>query len=174
MKRQSHTTYAATITVDQRPVLITGGAGFIGTNLAHRLLSLGQPVLIYDNLSCNGSETNLQWLKAQHGNLLQCEIEDVRNREAITRAIHSASRAFHLAAQVAFKTSIKDPMIDFEVNCGGTLNVLEAIRHAGRKIPFVFASSTKVYGSLNDLELTSDHLRYKPREQNFKSFGISE
>src|SRR5262245_65582586 len=102
MKRQSHTTYAATITVDQRPVLITGGAGFIGTNLAHRLLSLGQPVLIYDNLSCNGSETNLQWLKAQHGNLLQCEIEDVRKREAIPRAMKSAYLSSQLWVSVTF------------------------------------------------------------------------
>jgi len=174
MKRQSHTAEIATLTVDPRPVLITGGAGFIGTNLAHRLLSLGQRVIIYDNLSRNGAESNLQWLKSQHGNLLEFEIADVRNREAITRSVCSASKTFHFAAQVAFKASMKDPISDFEVNCYGTLNILEAIRHSGRKIPLVFASSNKVYGPLNDVELTSDRLRYKPREQNFKSFGINE
>src|SRR5436853_4083548 len=88
----------------QRLVLITGGAGFIGTNLAHRLLSAGQPVMIYDNLSRAGVENNLAWLRQTHGEKLRVEIADVRDAPAIESAVQSAEAVFHLAAQVAVTT----------------------------------------------------------------------
>src|SRR5437763_8355363 len=85
----------------ERPVLITGGAGFIGTNLAHRLLSDGKPVLVYDDLSRPGVEQNLGWLQETHGDLVQFEIADTRNRETLGKAVKRASQVYHFAAQVA-------------------------------------------------------------------------
>src|SRR5687767_14092907 len=88
-----------------RPVLITGGAGFIGTNLADRLLSTGCPVIIYDNVSRAGVDRNLEWLIAIHGDLVDVEIADVRERRLLTKAVRSSSWVFHFAAQVAVTTS---------------------------------------------------------------------
>jgi CDP-paratose 2-epimerase len=174
MRRRTSSARPPLLEVSDRPVLITGGAGFIGTNVAHRLLSNGQSVLIYDNLSRNGVEDNLRWLKAQHGDLLQVEAADTRDQKAIVRTVRRASRIFHFAAQVAVTTSIDNPITDFEINGRGTLNLLEAIRLADRKIPLVFTSTNKVYGALDDIQLTIDRSRYKPRDQNFRTFGISE
>ncbi|HEY9510183.1 MAG TPA: GDP-mannose 4,6-dehydratase, partial [Verrucomicrobiae bacterium] len=102
-----------------RATLITGGAGFIGTNVAHRLLSAKQPVLLYDNLSRPGVEQNLKWLRDTHGDLVQFEHGDVRNRETLRRAVARASQIFHFAAQVAVTTSLDDPIDDFETNARG-------------------------------------------------------
>src|SRR3954447_10293605 len=79
------------------PVLITGGAGFIGTNLAHRFLSRKQPVLLYDNLSRPGVEENLAWLRKKHGDLLQIEVADVRDARRLASAVKRASKIFHFA-----------------------------------------------------------------------------
>src|SRR5205085_10735567 len=111
-----------------KPVLITGGAGFVGTNLAHRLLADGQRVLLFDNLSRAGVEENLRWLKQTHGERVQLVTGDVRNFPAVLDAVSRASHVFHFAAQVAVTTSLIDPIQDFDVNARGTLNVLEAIR----------------------------------------------
>jgi CDP-paratose 2-epimerase len=108
--------------------LITGGAGFIGSNLANRLARQGKPVRIYDDLSRSGSERNLEWLREEHGELIQVQVADVRNREGLRTAVREADRVFHFAAQVAVTTSLNDPVQDFEVNVGGTLNLLEEIR----------------------------------------------
>ncbi|HEU4752443.1 MAG TPA: GDP-mannose 4,6-dehydratase, partial [Armatimonadota bacterium] len=97
----------------ERPVLITGGAGFIGTNLAHTLLRGGQRVLVYDNLSRPGVERNLQWLRETHGDRLQVEVADVRDPYALREAVEQASQVFHFAAQVAVTTSLTDPVTDF-------------------------------------------------------------
>src|SRR4051794_37147772 len=109
-------------------VVITGGAGFIGTNLANRLLSTGQKVLIFDNLSRRGSEENLSWLVARHGSLVEFEQGDVRDFSSVQRVVRRASTIFHFAAQVAVTASLVNPQYDFEVNAGGTLQLLEAIR----------------------------------------------
>jgi CDP-paratose 2-epimerase len=156
-----------------RYVLITGGAGFIGTNLADRLLSAGRPVLIYDDLSRAGVERNLTWLRAQHGDLLRVETADVRDRPSLRKAVRGAERVFHFAAQVAVTTSLTDPVLDFEVNVGGTLNLLEEIRGLESPPPLLFTSTNKVYGSLADLGLEKNGTRYQPLDVSLRT-GISE
>src|SRR3954469_21355104 len=84
----------------KKPVLITGGAGFIGTNVAHRFLSAGQPVLLYDNLSRPGVKKNLEWLRSEHGSLVELIFADVRDADTLRRVARDVSRVFHFAAQV--------------------------------------------------------------------------
>ena len=157
----------------QRHVLITGGAGFIGTNLANRLLSSGKSVLVYDDLSRPGVERNLAWLREEHGERLRVEIADIRNRQTLKTAVRGAERVFHFAAQVAVTTSLVDPLLDFEVNVGGTLNLLEEIRALESPPPLLFTSTNKVYGSLADLALEKNCTRYQPLEAGLRS-GVSE
>ncbi|MBW4051636.1 MAG: NAD-dependent epimerase/dehydratase family protein [Proteobacteria bacterium] len=154
--------------------LITGGAGFIGTNLADRLLSQGAPVLLFDDLSRAGVERNLAWLRTRHRGRLQVQIADVRDFQAVRRAVERADRIFHLAAQVAVATSLTDPVRDFEINVRGTLNVLEAARTRARPPPILLTSTNKVYGALPDVELERRGRRYVPAEARLASLGIDE
>ncbi|HEY9892204.1 MAG TPA: GDP-mannose 4,6-dehydratase [Candidatus Sericytochromatia bacterium] len=155
----------------QQPVLITGGAGFIGTNLAQRLLSLGQPVRVLDNLCRPGVEQNLRWLKSQYGDLLQIEIADIRDRFSLRQALKDTSFVFHFAAQVAVTTSVNNPINDFEINALGTINLLEEIRRLTIPLPLIFTSTNKVYGTLPDIQLQLNCTRYQP--QKIKT-GINE
>lgn len=157
-----------------RPVLITGGAGFIGTNLAHRLLQAGRPVLIFDNLSRAGVERNLRWLRERHGSRLQVTIADVRNQLALQRSVQQAACVFHFAAQVAVTTSLTEPIQDFEVNARGTLNLLEAIRVQQNPPPLLFTSTNKVYGGLDDIPLRQGIKRYEPEGSTTRMYGIGE
>jgi CDP-paratose 2-epimerase len=157
-----------------KPVLITGGAGFIGTNLAHRFLSNGQPVIIYDNLSREGVETNLRWLTSTHGSKVHVEIADVRDLAALGHILPAASAVFHLAAQTAVTTSVIDPERDFDVNARGTLNVLEVMRACRTPPALVFTSTNKVYGELADIELHQVGERYSPVDPAVQRDGISE
>jgi len=154
-------------------VLITGGAGFIGSNLANHLLSSGRNVLIFDNLSRAGSEVNLEWLREEHGDRLQVEVADVRDRQALRAAVRSAEQVFHFAAQVAVTTSLVDPLHDFEVNVGGTVNLLEEIRRLDNPPPLLFTSTNKVYGGLSDLALEGNCTRYQPLDAGLRT-GINE
>ena len=158
----------------ERPILITGGSGFIGTNLAHRLLSAGQPVLLFDNLARPGVEQNLRWLHGIHGKMVRIIVADVRDWEAVRRAVEQASQVFHFAAQVAVTTSLADPVEDFETNARGTLNVLEAIRSQSSPPPLVFTSTNKVYGALDDLGLRRRNLRYEPIDPSLRQTGVGE
>jgi CDP-paratose 2-epimerase len=158
----------------KRPILITGGAGFVGTNLAHKLLSAGQPVLLFDNLSRPGVEQNLQWLRDTHGDLMQVEVADVRDAGALSKVVTRASQVFHFAAQVAVTTSLKGPAHDFEVNARGTLNLLEAVRAQNDPPPLVFTSTNKVYGALEDVRMIKSGNRYEPKEAAVRERGISE
>src|SRR3954469_5737551 len=106
------------------PVLITGGSGFIGTNLAHRLLSEGETVYILDNLSRPNVARNLAWLMRAHGDRCFVEVADIRDRGALKRVIRSVDQVFHLAAQVAVTSSVENPEFDFQTNLVGTLNLL--------------------------------------------------
>jgi CDP-paratose 2-epimerase len=160
--------------VSQRPVLITGGAGFIGTNLAHRLLSAGCPVLLFDNLSRPGVEKNLEWLVQNHGALLQVEVADILDMDALKSAVGRASQVFHFASQVAVTTSLLEPIHDFEVNARGTINLLEALRLLEQPPPLVFTSTNKVYGTLDDVKLVKDGSRYQPEDSGLKLNGMSE
>jgi CDP-paratose 2-epimerase len=157
----------------QGHVLITGGAGFIGTNLAARLLNSGRSVLIYDDLSRPGSERNVAWLREQHGDRLHVEVADVRNRDSLRTAVRNAEQVFHFAAQVAVTTSLTDPRHDFEVNVGGTLNVLEEIRRRDNPPPLLFTSTNKVYGALADLPMERNGTRYQPLDAGLRT-GVSE
>jgi CDP-paratose 2-epimerase len=154
-------------------ILITGGAGFIGTNLANRLLTAGHNVLIYDDLSRPGVERNVAWLRAEHGERLLVEIADIRNPQSVRAAVRSAEQVFHFAAQVAVTTSLTDPRHDFEVNIGGTLNLLEAIRARENPPPLLFTSTNKVYGGLYDLALEKSGTRYQPLDAALRT-GVSE
>lgn len=130
-------------------ILITGGAGFIGCNLAERLLKDGAQVTILDNLFRRGSEHNLTWLKGRHRNSRLSYLHgDVRNIEIVRRAVAKADVVYHLAAQVAVTTSVEEPREDFEINALGTFNVLEAARSSSRRPIVVYTSTNKVYGSL--------------------------
>ena len=154
--------------------LITGGAGFIGTNLADRLLSQGAPVLVLDDLSRGGVERNLAWLRARHPGRLQVEIADIRDAAAVRGVVDRADRIFHLAAQVAVTTSLRDPLRDFEINVRGTLNVLEAARARQRPPPLLFTSTNKVYGALPDVRLERRERRYLPADPRLAARGIDE
>lgn len=140
--------------------LITGGAGFIGTNLADRLLAQGHRVVIFDNLSRNGVERNLRWLRARYPKTLRIEIGDVRDAAELADATRGVTSVFHFAAQVAVTTSLSDPMQDFEVNGRGTLNLLEALRRRDQPVSLLFTSTNKVYGQLADVGLDQQSQRY--------------
>ncbi len=134
--------------------LITGGAGFIGSNYAARCLTRGEKVVIFDNFSRRGAELNIEWLSDRF-NRRSFELikEDVRDAAAIKNAANGADRILHLAGQVAVTTSVTDPRTDFEINAGGTFNTLEAARLSGRNPVFIYASTNKVYGSMDDVEV---------------------
>jgi CDP-paratose 2-epimerase len=154
-------------------VLVAGGAGFVGANLADRLLAAGTRVRILDNLSRPGVEKNLDWLVSRHGGRVEPLLSDVRDVAAVSRAVKGVSAVFGCAAQVAVTTSLVDPVHDFEVNARGTLNLLEAAR-AQPTPPFVlFTSTNKVYGALEDVELVDLGRRYAPKALAYQA-GVSE
>jgi CDP-paratose 2-epimerase len=157
-----------------RPVLITGGSGFIGCNLADSFLAEGTEVIVLDNLSRPGVRQNLNWLIDRHGALVHPHLADVRNPAEIGAAIAEARAVYHFAAQTAVTTSLVDPVEDFEVNARGTLNVLEAVRRTGRPMPVIFSSTNKVYGGLEDIALTEGAERYAPADAAIAGRGVSE
>jgi CDP-paratose 2-epimerase len=154
--------------------LVTGGAGFIGTNLAERLLSHGERVRIVDNLARPGVAANLAWLQGRHGDRLEVMIGDLCEPGVAAAAAQGVDSIFHLAAQVAVTTSLEDPAHDFDVNLGGTINLLEAARVGGRSPALVFTSTNKVYGGLEDVELRDSGRRYEPVSPSLRRSGVSE
>jgi len=144
-------------------VVIFGGAGFIGSNWASRLLKTTEArVHIFDNLSRRGVLHNVTWLRRVAGDSDQLKITvgDVRDATLVHRAVQPATEVYNFAAQVAVTTSIDDPREDFEINVGGTLNILEAARKSGRKPFLLFTSTNKVYGHLMSQRLTALPKRY--------------
>ncbi len=133
-----------------RRIVITGGAGFLGVNAAVHMIEVGWHVTLLDNLSRPGTERNLKWLITQHPTHTTFIKEDVRNASALSEHVKSQDAILHLAGQVAVTTSLMDPVTDFDVNAGGTLNLLEATRKHNPDAPFVFASTNKVYGKLEN------------------------
>jgi CDP-paratose 2-epimerase len=141
--------------------LITGGAGFIGSNFVSRLLRRGEQVTIFDNLSRAGSRLNLEWLRETYGdNSFRLIKGDVRNVEEIQKAARDADVIVHLAAQVAVTTSVTQPREDFEINAQGTFNILEAARASGHNPAIIYASTNKVYGGMEDVRVEEDATRY--------------
>lgn len=164
----------ASIRSARRSVLITGGAGFIGCNLAQRLANQGTPVLVFDNLSRPGVERNLELLRAQYPGRVEVMVGDVRNAQQVRAAVRRASAVYHFAAQVAVTTSLVDPRHDFEVNAQGTLNVLEALRELPKPPPLLYTSTNKVYGAVEDIRLREAESRYEPAVSRVAARGISE
>jgi CDP-paratose 2-epimerase len=159
---------------DNRPVLITGGCGFVGCNLADRLAERGESVLVLDNLARAGVRENAQWLKSRHGDRVAVTIADIRDPIPVIDAVREARAVLHLAAQVAVTDSVSDPASDFEINARGTLNVLEAVRLHNRPAPVIFASTNKVYGRLSDdSAITLTGQRYMPTRDD-RAGGVSE
>src|ERR1700682_3293541 len=132
-----------------RRILITGGAGFLGVNAAVHLIADGWHVTVLDNLSRPGTERNLKWLITEHPTQTTFIKEDVRTATALADHVKNQDAILHLAGQVAVTTSLLDPFTDFDVNARGTLNLLEAARLHNPEIPFLFASTNKVYGKLD-------------------------
>ncbi len=141
-------------------VLITGGAGFIGCNLADRLLTQGQLVTIFDNLSRPGTPQNVAWLRECHQERVRLVEMDIRDAQAVTRVCQGVDVIYHLAAQTAVTMSVENPRTDFAINALGTLNVLEAARACGSNPIVIFASTNKVYGQLDNLPVKRFATRY--------------
>lgn len=140
---------------------ITGGAGFIGSNYVSRLLERGEKVIIYDNLSRVGASRNMAWLQGKYGEkAFQLIVGDIRDESLLTNSCRTADIIVHLAAQVAVTTSVTSPREDFETNALGTFNVLEAARLNERNPVFIYASTNKVYGGMEDVKVVEDATRW--------------
>jgi CDP-paratose 2-epimerase len=160
--------------MNDAPILVTGGAGFIGSNLADALAADGQAVLLYDALSRPGVERNAAWLQERHGDRVTLIKADIREDAELRRAVAEAQAVFHFAAQVAVTTSLNDPRDDFEINLLGTFNLLEAVRAKRDATPVIFASTNKVYGDLLDLDFALGAGGYAPTEPRIRDHGIGE
>src|SRR3954452_8579022 len=157
-----------------RAILITGGCGFIGCNLANALAERGRSVIVFDSLEREGSRENALWLKSRHGERVEIKQGDVRDMDATRSQVKRAAAVMHLAGQVAVTTSLDHPIDDFEINARGTLNVLEAVREESHETPVVFASTNKVYGRvLGEDEVRREDRRYVPVQDQHRH-GISE
>ena len=140
--------------------LITGGCGFLGSNIAAQILKNGDDLVIFDSLYRIGSEQNLVWLKQQgsfnyiHG--------DIRNQNDVEKVIreNQPDVIYHLAGQVAMTTSIENPRMDHEVNVSGSFNVLEAVRKFSPETAVIYSSTNKVYGDLEQFSYTETEIRY--------------
>jgi CDP-paratose 2-epimerase len=155
-------------------IAVLGGAGFIGSNLAHSYLAEGREVIVIDNLSRPGVARNLDWLRRAAAGRLTFVRADIAEGNELADALGAATAVFHFAAQTAVTTSLDAPIPDFRTNALGTLNVLETIRRSGRRIPLIYSSTNKVYGGLDDLELVAGSDRYEPSARTVRDFGISE
>jgi CDP-paratose 2-epimerase len=144
--------------------LITGGAGFIGSNLARRLIGEGHRVTVYDNLSRPGADKNAGWLRAECGDGWTLLRADIRDFEALRQAAAGVDVIYHLASQVAVTTSVQDPRLDFEVNALGTFNVLEAARLSDQRPIVLYASTNKVYGGMEDVVVVEGEKSYAYRD----------
>lgn len=158
--------------MENKQILITGGAGFIGSNLAHRLLGEGHKITIFDNLSRSGGDNNITWLKETHGEksvrLVRANLTDF---DALKQAATGAERIYHLAGQVAVTTSVKNPRQDFEDNALGTFNVLEAARQVANDPIILYASTNKVYGGMENVMVVEEEKRYRYADY---PYGIPE
>jgi len=141
-------------------ILVTGGAGFIGSNVCHRLLSQGHEVVIYDNLQRQGTEKNVAWLRENHGQGFSLVQADVRDYPTLQEAVQGCEVIYHLAAQVAVTWSVSDPREDFEINALGTLNLLEAARSNDPPPIVLFTSTNKVYGGMEEVKIVEQETRH--------------
>ena len=155
----------------QRRVLITGGAGFIGSNLANHFIKKGEDVLVFDNFYRKGVHHNVHWLREEHGAGFQLIEGDVRDYPAVAKAVHDSDIICHVAGQTAVTTSVDAPREDFEINALGTLNILEAARTAGGDPVILYTSTNKVYGRMADIPVVEEDTRYM---YTLNTHGIGE
>lgn len=159
---------------DRQPVLVTGGCGFVGCNIAAALAARGRTVVVADNLSRRGAALNAEWLRERFADRVVVAVADVRDHDVMDELVADASAVLHLAGQVAVTTSLVDPIEDFEINTRGTLNILEAVRRRNPSAPVIFASTNKVYGRLlDDGAVHRVDGRYAPDDDRLAS-GVSE
>jgi CDP-paratose 2-epimerase len=155
-------------------ILITGGAGFIGSNLNDCFLRKGHEVIMFDNFMRNGADKNMKWLEEIHEKRLNIVKGDVRDYDALKNACKDVDVIFHTAAQVAVTTSLNNPREDFEINALGTFNVLEAARNSNTDPIIIYTSTNKVYGNnVNKIPLIEKKTRYEFADPNLKN-GIPE
>jgi CDP-paratose 2-epimerase len=153
-------------------ILVTGGAGFIGSNLVHRLLNQGHEVIVFDNLSRSGCDTNLAWLREMHqSDTFKFVRGDLSDFIMLQTATEGVDRVYHLAGQVAVTTSVQNPRLDFEGNAQGTFNALEAARLVGNDPIFLYASTNKVYGGMEQVRVVEESTRYSYADL---PFGVPE
>jgi CDP-paratose 2-epimerase len=146
-------------------VFITGGAGFIGINSARMLLERGYEVTIYDNFLRRGSRDNVSWLEQVHPGKFHVVNGSLTDFDKLSTDILSADAVLHLAAQVAVTTSVVNPRLDFDINCLGSFNVLEACRLSPKKPLAIYTSTNKVYGGLEHLGILEQQTRYAYADQ---------
>ena len=151
-------------------ILVTGGAGFIGTNLAAHLARTGRRVRIFDDLSGPGVDRNLAWLQRTHGDKIDARIADVRDRTKLREAVAGVEAVFHLVTT----TGVDDPAHDFDIHARGTLEGLEAVRARATPPPLVFVSTSTVYGAMPDLPLQVGATRWTPVDDALAARGIAE
>jgi CDP-paratose 2-epimerase len=155
-------------------VVITGGCGFIGCNLANALAGRGEDVLVFDSLTRQGAQENAAWLKVRWRDRVSVVTGDVRDRSVLWRELRDAKAVLHLASQVAVTTSLEDPLEDFAVNAQGSLNVLEGVRRHSPAAPVIFASTNKVYGKvIGEDRLVRRGERYEPCDGHLRH-GLGE
>lgn len=151
-------------------LLITGGAGFIGSNLSLYFSKKGYRVTVFDNFERKGTRENLQFLKKHFPDISVIE-GDIRNSKDLDKTVVGQNFVFHLAAQVAVTTSVADPKADFEINAQGTFNLLESVRKHGEKPLVIFASTNKVYGEMLSVGVVEKKTRYMYKDL---PFGVAE
>lgn len=150
-------------------LIISGGAGFIGSNLAANFIKKGYSVTVLDNLSRDGTKANIAWLKTL--GRFRLIKGDIRKFSDCQKAVKGQDAVIHLAAQVAVTTSVVDPRSDFDINALGTFNMLEAVRLNNKKIPFIFSSTNKVYGGMENVKVIESKGQYLYQDY---PLGISE
>jgi CDP-paratose 2-epimerase len=144
-----------------RNYFITGGAGFIGSNYVNRLIQRGDNVTVYDNLSRAGAPRNIAWLEETFGkDAFNLIVGDLRDDRLLRESAREADVIVHLAGQVAVTTSVINPRDDFEANALGTFNALEAARLSDRNPIFIYSSTNKVYGGMDDVQVVEEATRW--------------
>lgn len=154
-------------------VLVTGGAGFIGSNIVAHYARKGDTVVAIDNLSRAGTERNVEWFTKKYPQVTFIK-GDIRDSKVFATAFADADLIYHMAAQVAVTTSVEDPRTDFEVNARGTFNVLEAARAKSPEAIIIYASTNKVYGGMEQADVKEINGRWEYANEQLRSSGIPE
>lgn len=152
-------------------ILVLGGAGFIGSNAANKFLSEGQEVTIFDNFSRVGSHVNADWLKKNHQNIKVVKGDIRTDRKLLEKNIKGKDLVLHMAAQIALTRAVANPEEDFDINVRGTMHVIEAMRKLKSDATLIFASTNKVYGKLEQVQIVEKEKRYEYKDLKT---GVSE